>query len=689
MSLSKQLQNQLAEALAKWCAAENSRKFYGFVSPQAVKSRQESSQAFVSLLRSVRELSLIKKDQDIELLVSGTPITAGSIQAKGVVEVLFSILEQLHVNSITFYTGLTGKDLEELFQGLAMSIDDIKKEKGVQGYLQTKKVTHIRVDQMHFELLKEGEETSKSRRDASVWELDEKAAKAEAEKTGKAAGGIEAAKTQPQASEHTIEKRNFSAFWNDYLNDDLGENAIVGIYAEFIETAKQNPAELIRVLQRIVKKQKNIENFLGVLSNKLRELGFTLDEVNDIKTTLVKPRNIGVSEEELLRLKEIEKDFEKALEERVENSIREIKKLNKKLTNEKERIDSILRQNSQGVIVINKDGKILSMNSLAEKALGITFQQGQQRPLQDIIKGSRSLSITSDWQKETDDFTPKDVKLIVPDEKIQDMIAQSSAVIESEDGKAIGMLSALQNEVVREELARRKSEIMDVLGHDLRAPILAAKQNLSVLTQASDFLHKLDTDQKKMVELAQKNIEKMEKLVTTIMDVRQLETGKIILRKEDVDMGQLVEESVRLLKSWANDKKISLSCDIAGKMPLVKGDSARLYQVLTNLVSNALKFTPQGGQVLVKAGAEPTTVVISVIDSGIGIKVTDIPRLFKKYEQISLQRPKGETGLGLGLAICKAIVDLHGGTISVESEEGKGSTFSFSLPLKQKAESGE
>lgn len=689
MALSKQLQNQLAEALVKWCAAENSRKFYGFSSPQAIKSRQEFSRDLVALLNSVSELSLVRKEQDIELFVSGVSVSSRSIQTRGVVEVLYGIFEQLHINSITFRAGLAGREIDELFQGLSLPLDELKKEKGLQGYLQTKTVTHIQVDQMRFELLKDGEETSRSRKYQGVWTLDESAVKAETEQIDEVAADVEAIKTQPLAEERTIENRDFSAFWNDYLSDNLGENAVIGIYAEFIEAAKENPAELIKVLRRILKKQKNVESFLAIIEGKLKELGFTLDAVNGITTTLTKPRDIIVSEAELQRLREIDKNFEQALEKRVEHSLREIKKLNRKLTDEKERINAILRQSSQGVIVISKDGKILSMNSLAEKVLGITLQQGQQRPLQDVVRGARSLSMTSDWQKETDEFTPKDVKLIVPDEKVHDMIAESSAVIESEDGNAIGRLSALHSEVIEEELARRKAEIMDVLGHDLRAPIIAAKQNLAVLTQTSDFLKRLDSEQKKMVEMVQKNIEKMEKLVTTIMDVRQLETGKIILRKEDVDIAKLVDESVHLLKSWADNKKISLSCDIAANLPLITGDSQRLYQVITNLLSNALKFTPQGGQVAVKVSLKQAAVEISVVDSGIGIKDSDIPRLFKKYEQVSLQQPKGETGLGLGLAICKAIVELHGGIISAESQEGRGSIFRFTIPLKGKEEARE
>jgi len=687
MSLSKQLQHQLSEVIAKWCAAENSRKFYGFATPQAKKSRQEFSQVLAGLLQSAGELSFVKKEQDIELLVAGFTVPASSIQPKGMIEVICAIFEQLNINSVTFRAGLAAKELDELFQGLTLPLDELEKEKGLQEYLHKRKVAHIQVDQMRFELLKEGEQALTERREAGVWELDDEAVQSETSETGKAEVDLDGVRAVPEKAARTIEERDFATFWKDYLGNNLGEDTVIGIYAEFIEDAKQNPTDLIKVLRRILKKQKNIEAFLALLEDKLKELGFTLDTVDGIKATLFKPRKIAVTEGELQRLKNIEKDFERMLEERVENSLREIKKLNKKLTDEKERIDTILRQGSQGVIVINKEGKILSMNSLAEKALGITFPQGREKPLQDVIKKSHSLSMTSDWQKETDEFTPKHVRLFVSDEKIQDMISESSAVIESEDGKAIGMLSALQNEVIQQELARRKTELMDVLGHDLRAPIVAAKQNLSVLVKASDFLQRLDANQKKMVELAQKNIEKMEKLVATIMDARQLETGKIILRKETVDLHQLLEESARLLKSWADDKKIRLSCDI-GKIPFIQGDPERLYQVVTNLISNALKFTPQGGTVQVRARAEAATVTVSVIDSGIGIKKSDWQRIFNKYEQVSLQEPKGSGGLGLGLAICKSIVELHGGAISVESYEGKGSTFKFSLPVKQKEAGG-
>jgi signal transduction histidine kinase len=136
--------------------------------------------------------------------------------------------------------------------------------------------------------------------------------------------------------------------------------------------------------------------------------------------------------------------------------------------------------------------------------------------------------------------------------------------------------------------------------------------------------------------------------------------------------------------AWAENKNIRLKVSVA-KMPHMEIDSGRIYQVISNLISNALKFTPAAGKVEVKAELEekgPNSLVkVTVVDSGIGINKDDLERIFEKYEQLKAKSSSSASGLGLGLSICKTIVELHNGKIWVQSKQGKGSSFIFTLPL--------
>jgi signal transduction histidine kinase len=180
----------------------------------------------------------------------------------------------------------------------------------------------------------------------------------------------------------------------------------------------------------------------------------------------------------------------------------------------------------------------------------------------------------------------------------------------------------------------------------------------------------------------------MSRLIEKVLDVRQLESGKVMLKYDTVETSKLLEQAVASHNDWAKNKNIALKIN-APQLPMIDGDPERLYQVITNLVSNALKFTPNDGTIIVngktaeKDGVE--CVEMSVEDSGMGIDQTNLKRIFDKYEQVTVNAPEGVRGLGLGLSICKAIVELHGGSIWVDSEPGKGSIFTFRIPVKHRS----
>ena len=175
-------------------------------------------------------------------------------------------------------------------------------------------------------------------------------------------------------------------------------------------------------------------------------------------------------------------------------------------------------------------------------------------------------------------------------------------------------------------------------------------------------------------------------LINDILDMSKIEAGKMILHLETVDVAELAEDAVRLMRNRAETAGLMVSVHAPPDLPTIEADQRGLKQILLNLLSNAIKFTPPGGRVIVRAavveGAAGRRVRLSVTDTGIGIAADDIGRLAKPFEQIETQHSKTQQGTGLGLALTKALVELHDGVLSIQSEPGLGTTVSLTLPLR-------
>jgi two-component system cell cycle sensor histidine kinase PleC len=236
-----------------------------------------------------------------------------------------------------------------------------------------------------------------------------------------------------------------------------------------------------------------------------------------------------------------------------------------------------------------------------------------------------------------------------------------------------------------EEANRAKSEFLANMSHELRTP-LNAINGFSEIMVGEMFGPLGDPHYKSYAQDILSSGQHLLALINDVLDMSKIEAGKMNLRFEPLRLEELAEDALRLIKNRAETAGLTLAVDVP-QLPEVEGDYRALKQVLLNLLSNAVKFTPRGGRITVKAEARRDAmgerIKISVKDTGIGISAEDLARLARPFEQIENQHSKTQQGTGLGLALSKSLVEMHGGALEMESQPGLGTSVSFLLPLRQ------
>ncbi len=242
----------------------------------------------------------------------------------------------------------------------------------------------------------------------------------------------------------------------------------------------------------------------------------------------------------------------------------------------------------------------------------------------------------------------------------------------------MGHVIVLQDITKDKELDKMKSEFVSNVSHELRTPLTSIKSFSELIL---DDLDTMDIEmRKRFLGIIRDEAERLTRLISDILDLQKIQANKMKWRMENIDLPQLIENSVNTFSGLAKMKKMHLSFECKGELPAICGDRDRLQQVLVNLISNAIKFSKENGQITIESGEVPEGILISVSDRGIGIPVDKRERIFERFYQADSSATKERGGTGLGLAISKEIVEQHGGRIWVESKVGGGCKFSFVIP---------
>ncbi len=345
------------------------------------------------------------------------------------------------------------------------------------------------------------------------------------------------------------------------------------------------------------------------------------------------------------------------------------------------RNELILDSVADGIVGFDLAGNIIGLNPAAGLALGSDLTKLRGKQIHASLHGQdaahdwstcpfrTALASAEAQRNDADSFQRADGTRIAAE--------YVCSAIQDEDGSVHGAVLAFRDVSERTALQRMKAEFVSTVSHELRTPLTSIRGSLGLL--ASGILGKTSERGQRMLDIAISNTDRLVRLINDILDIERLDSGRGVLTLKRIDSGELIEQAIEVMKSMADKAGVTLAFE-QSSLP-VYGNSDRLMQMLTNLVSNAIKFSDSGGEVAVRAEPHHGMVRFAVSDRGRGIPTDKLSLIFERFQQVDASDAREKGGTGLGLAICRGIVQQHGGRIWVESVVGEGSAFYFTVPL--------
>ena len=393
----------------------------------------------------------------------------------------------------------------------------------------------------------------------------------------------------------------------------------------------------------------------------------------------------GTGGKELFMLEiETENDDLQRLEEAARNNDQRVLKLSEQLAfvtrelldkttqlaEQKSKTEAIINGMDEGLLGCDETGTIVQINDVAARLLHLDKSSSMRKQLH-LVSPGVSDAVGFNPEKPTA-IKKRNINLSITGRDVRIFLSPIE-----EDGRFVGFVLILLDRTKQAELDRLKADLISIVSHEMRSPLTSIKGYIDLilggdLGETPDFL-------KNYLDIVSQNANRLASLIDDMLDLSRLESGKLSMTFGKVDVNYLCEYVFLTHKPQAEKKSIQLARDVETGL-FISGDNDRLQQALSNLTSNAIKYTPDGGTVKVQASRDGNGVVIRVIDNGFGLSQADQQRLFQKFFRVKNAQTRHIGGTGLGLCITRTIVEAHQGRITLESDEGKGSTFAIHLP---------
>ncbi len=350
----------------------------------------------------------------------------------------------------------------------------------------------------------------------------------------------------------------------------------------------------------------------------------------------------------------------------------------REVVEEKEELEHIIESVYAGLLMVNREGRIMQANASAREMLGIQSKD-ISRLYYEIIEDAKAKEIVSS-ALESGEETAGEVSLIRPDEEEEHIYQVQTALVRGEDASVMGAVAIFNDITELRNIERMKTAFVSTVSHELRTPLTSIKGFVSTLLADADGYYDLET-QREFYTIIDMECDRLTRLISDLLNVSRIEAGRALdLNPKSVDLYTLSEKVISVQRSYTNKHELILS--LSEGIPSIIADEDKVDQILTNLISNAIKYSPKGGDVTITGGFSDGLVTMSVSDQGMGIPKEHMGKVFERFHRVDNRDTRQVGGTGIGLYLVKHLVEAHGGKIWIESEVGKGSSFIFTLPLK-------
>lgn len=349
------------------------------------------------------------------------------------------------------------------------------------------------------------------------------------------------------------------------------------------------------------------------------------------------------------------------------------------------RSQAILESVHEGLIVFAPDRRVTYINPAACEMLELDFEAtvGTRLSLRELL-GVDDLAQTesaegighSAMPDELGVDGPQEIDITEPEHRV---LAIRTNPVRDGTKRYLGYVSTINDVTAEREIAVMKNEFVSMVSHELRTPLTSIKGYVDLIVEGA--AGEINDTQKEFLEIVQENSDRLVSLINDLLDISRMESGRVHLRIQPLDLLDISRGVLETFRTVADKAEVSLDLKAPEGLPRVAGDRDRVGQVLMNLVSNAIKYSPGGGAAKVELSISEGKVLTEVTDTGIGISEENQAKLFTKFFRVDSRLTREIGGTGLGLSICKSIIDLLGGEVGMKSEEGAGSTFWFTLPI--------
>lgn len=353
------------------------------------------------------------------------------------------------------------------------------------------------------------------------------------------------------------------------------------------------------------------------------------------------------------------------MSEELENKIRII-------SEDKDKMKVVLSSVIEGIIAIDKEGRIILFNNALKNMTDYSSDRVLGKFHWEIIRNNQLNELLKEALQKGQPLT-QEITIFSPQEKI----FRASANPLTEKNEVWGAVVVLNDITEIKKLEKMRSEFVANVSHELRTPLTSIQGFVETLKDGA-----INDPGKAQYFLAiiEKQSNRLNNLIEDILQLSKIESQEIIMNLQSINLRDLIDKAISEFKKKIEQKNHKIKINISPQLPLIKTDPEQIEVVFRNLLDNAIKYTPNGGEIYISAFEKAENIYIEVADNGIGISAEHLPRIFERFYRVDKDRSRKLGGTGLGLAIVKHIVQAHGGTIGVESKPGKGSKFFFTLP---------